>query len=66
MNTRDFETNDADPEDGREQEVVLPDRVTHAVIKGADHPFLFAMGCPTDTTAGGVYIGGGADANIHN
>ena len=61
MNTRDFETNDDCPGDepapsGSTSEVVLSDRVNNAVTKGADHPFQFAMGCDTDTTAGGVYI----------
>ena len=36
--------------------MVLPDRLTHVVPKGADHPTPFAMGC-SDSTPGGLFFG---------
>ena len=46
INTKDFET-------GVDQEVViLADRLTHVVTKGADHPNFFAKGME-DATPGG-------------
>ena len=52
MNTKDFETGVEIDED----QVMLPDRLTHVVPKGEDHPTIFAMGCddPSNTLAKGV------------
>lgn len=52
MNTKDFETGVPETETGQ---VVLPDRVTHAVKKGPDHPSFFAKGMD-DSTPGGAYF----------
>jgi zinc finger protein len=56
MNTRDFETL-GDMESNREAyynpESILPDRLTHIMPKGPDHPRAFAQGV-RDSTPGGV------------
>ena len=51
INTKDFET-------GVEyDEVILPDRVTHVIPKGADHPTAFAKGTSeNDSTEGGIFF----------
>ncbi len=41
MNTKDFETV---PEEYRDVSKIQPDRLTHVVPKGADHPIAFAQG----------------------
>jgi hypothetical protein len=46
MNTRDFETGFVEESTGT---VILPDRLTHAVVTGADHPTPFATGCVDST-----------------
>lgn len=53
INTRDFETG---VDYGDDDEVVLPDRITHVLPKGADHPHVFAKGMD-DEMGGGVYRG---------
>lgn len=62
INTKDFEvvtastsTNNSTGETD-ETDVILPDRVTHVVLKGADHPTVYAKGTP-DATPGGIFWG---------
>jgi zinc finger protein len=52
INTRDFETG----VEYNDEEEVLPDRLTHVLPKGSDHPHVFAKGM-TDEMEGGVYRG---------
>lgn len=58
MNTKDFETG-VDYDDAS---IVLPDRLTHVVVKGEDHPTLFAKGCAGDSTPSGVFFSSGTSA----
>lgn len=50
INTKDFET-------GVEyDEFVKPDRLTHVMPKGSDHPTFFAKGVDDTTEGGGVFL----------
>jgi zinc finger protein len=60
INTRDFETG---YENQDESASVLPDRLTHISVKGADHPTPFATGT-VDATPGGVFFGGNNKGNV--
>jgi zinc finger protein len=57
INTRDFESG----VEYDDEQVVLADRLTHVVPKGADHPHEFAKGMDDDMT-GGIYRGKVKDA----
>lgn len=61
INTRDFETG----VDYHDNEKILPDRVTHVIPKGADHPTPFAQGCP-DSTPGAMYFPRQLPASLQN
>ena len=52
MNTKDFETGFEQGDD----EILLPDRLTHLTAKTVDHPTPFATGT-ADSTPGGVFYG---------
>jgi len=60
INTKDYET-------GVEyDEVILSDRLTHVIPKGADHPTVFAKGTSeNDSTEGGIYFVSTCDINFN-
>lgn len=50
INTKDYETG------VKYEEFTKPDRLTHVVPKGADHPTFFAKGVDDNTSGGGVFL----------
>lgn len=60
INTKDYET-------GVEyDEVILSDRLTHIIPKGADHPTVFAKGTnENDSTEGGICFVSACDSNFN-